>query len=348
MPDKTLHIVLETGSISGGVRVAGELANRLAARGWTVKIWSIHERQTMSWFPLDQRVEWISFFRTGSTQDYDQLAVVLAKQHGYKMATYWATAWAVQYASRPGEGLYLVQDIEVVYADGPMTQAQVLKTYDLGLRHLTTSKWVQTEMQSLIGQCDYIGIGLDPYYKVIDKTKVSGPRGKEITINVVRGSTPIACARIQALKGWVELCETARYLNNDGYPILTFGQNATLPMFARHTHRQNPSNKILRDLYNGAAVFFSTSRHEGFSLPPLEAMACGCPVVMTDAQGNMEYARDGVNCLIAVTPRDVADKVEQLIKDKALAAELSRSGLQTVQAYTWDSVIARTQDLLLA
>lgn len=347
MAKPVLHIVLETGSISGGVRVIGELANRLTARGWTVKVWSIHERQTMSWFPLDQRVEWVSFFRQGTTADYDQLAAVLAKQSGYKLATYWATAWAVKFASQPGEGLYLVQDIEVVYADGPITQAQVLKTYALGLRHLTTSQWVQAEMQRLTGACEYIGIGLDPYYKVIEKTQVAGPKGKEITIAVTRGTTPIACARIQALKGWSELCEAARYLANDGYPILTYGQDASLPMFARHTHRQNPSNKILRDLYNGAGAYVQTSRHEGLSLPPLEAMACGCPVVMTDAQGNMEYALDGLNCLIATSPRDAADKVEAVLRDKALAASLAKFGLETAQLYKWERVLERAEALLV-
>ena len=54
MPSKVLHIVLETGSISGGVKVVGELANRLVERGWQVAIWSINAnaffRTTVGWF----------------------------------------------------------------------------------------------------------------------------------------------------------------------------------------------------------------------------------------------------------------------------------------------------------
>jgi len=352
MTKPTLHIVLETGSISGGVAVIGELANRLAARSWTVKIWSIHQRKTMQeWFPLDQRVEWVSFYRDGSTEDYDQLAVVLKKQAGYKMATYWATAWATQYASAPGEGLYLVQDVEVVYAAGPLTQEQVLRTYGLGLHQLTTSKWVQGQ-SDLIGHSDYIGIGLDPFYKPLEKTNVLYPSAKpcgkpaEKIITVRRGTTPLALARVTALKGYRQLCEVAANLASAGFPMATFGQDDKLMMFARHTHRKSPSNKILRDMYNGAACFISTSQHEGFSLPPLEAMACGCPVVMTDADGNMEYAVDGENCLIGSTPRAIADHVLELIKDKTFSEKLSKSGQVTAARYTWPAVIDRVEALL--
>lgn len=354
MTKPTLHIILETGSISGGVAVIGELANRLTARGWTVKIWSIHQRQTMQrWFPLDQRVEWVSFYREGSTADYDQLAIVLKKQAGYKMATYWATAWAAQYAAAPGEGLYLVQDVEVVYAAGPLAQEQVLRTYELGLRHLTTSKWVQRQTD-VIGACDYIGIGLDPFYKPLEHTTVLAPGRKPgdkpetHEIKVTRGTTPLALARVTALKGYRQLCEVARYLAGAGFPMALFGQDQKLMMFARHTHRQSPSNKIVRDLYNGAAVYLSTSLHEGFSLPPLEAMACGCPVVMTDADGNMEYAEDGRNCLIGGSPRELADLALQVIHDKALAARLSKSGLETAGRYNWASAVGRVEDLLAA
>ena len=45
-------------------------------------------------------------------------------------------------------------------------------------------------------------------------------------------------------------------------------------------------------------MFVQTSRHEGFCLPVLEAMAAGAPVVCTDADGNRDFCRDGENCLM--------------------------------------------------
>lgn len=322
MPSKTIHIVLETGTISGGVQVVGQLANGLARRGWEVKIWSLHEPQTMEWFPLDGRIEWISFLRSGTQTDYDQLAAVLKKQDGYKLATYWATAFAVAYAAKPDEGLYLVQDIEVVYAHGPLRQAQVMKTYDLGLRALTTSHWVEQQLGAT-----YIGIGLDPYFQQLSKAK--------------RGHAPIACARRQALKGWTGLAEAARLLEAKGYPLITFGQDPQLAIFAQHRHIHNPDLKQLRSLYNTASAFLSTSLHEGLSLTPLEAMACGCPVVMTDADGNMEYARDGENCLIAPDIEALVDGAVRIIREPDLAAKLAYGGAATASHYQWGPVINR-------
>ena len=55
----------------------------------------------------------------------------------------------------------------------------------------------------------------------------------------------------------------------------------------------------MNELFNEATVFVQTSRHEGFCLPPLEAMAAGTPVVCTDAHGNRDFCRDGENCLMA-------------------------------------------------
>ena len=62
---------------------------------------------------------------------------------------------------------------------------------------------------------------------------------------------------------------------------------------------ERPSDERVNELFNQATVFVQTSRHEGFCLPLLEAMAAGTPVVSTDAHGNRDFCRDGENCLIA-------------------------------------------------
>jgi glycosyltransferase involved in cell wall biosynthesis len=61
---------------------------------------------------------------------------------------------------------------------------------------------------------------------------------------------------------------------------------------------QNQANQEVNELYNKATLFVQTSRHEGFCLPILEAMAAGCPVICTDAHGNRDFSFDGKNCLM--------------------------------------------------
>jgi glycosyltransferase involved in cell wall biosynthesis len=97
-----------------------------------------------------------------------------------------------------------------------------------------------------------------------------------------------------------------------------------------------PSDGEVNELFNTATVFVQTSRHEGFCLPVLEAMATGLPVVCTDANGNRDFCRDGENCLMPeARPRAVREALERVFADEALRARLSAAGLATARAHDW-------------
>ncbi len=326
-----LHIVLETGSMAGGVRVVGEIANRLVNRGWQVDIWSVNQRETLtSWFPLSAKVKWYSFLRKGTTEDYDQLSAVLEKQTGWKMATFWRTAYPVTMAcGKNGQGLYLCQDIETSYTSQPIVAEMALKSYTQPLRKVTTSRWVEKQIE-----CEYIGIGVDNFYKVLG--------------NFTRNNQPLAIERRQALKGWSDLMEINRYLAMTGKHLTTFGQDSGLKTFVNFKHIIRPSDQDVRQLYNKHGCFVSASRHEGFGLPLVEAMACGCPVVTTNADGNMEFCEDGVNCLIGNSPLDMAEKILGLMAEKTLSNKLSKAGLEVPRRYQWKDVIQRFEQILLS
>ncbi len=84
-------------------------------------------------------------------------------------------------------------------------------------------------------------------------------------------------------------------------------------------------------------MFVQTSSHEGFALPPLEAMATGAAVVCTDAHGNRDFCDDGVNCLMPEPSRAaVSAAIARLLSDPPLRARLGHAGLQTAQEYTWE------------
>jgi glycosyltransferase involved in cell wall biosynthesis len=104
-----------------------------------------------------------------------------------------------------------------------------------------------------------------------------------------------------------------------------------------------PSNEEVNEIFNKATVFIQTSRHEGFCLPLLEAMATGAPVVCTDAHGNRDFCEDGKNCLI-VEHDDVdglKKALEKLFKDKALRDRLGAEAKKTAEEYEWGKVIKK-------
>lgn len=101
-----------------------------------------------------------------------------------------------------------------------------------------------------------------------------------------------------------------------------------------------PDQQTIANLYKGAVVYISASHYESFSLPPLEAMACGCPVVTTNNKGVLEYALHGENALICEKKnvKDIAEKVEQLLHDKRLKEKIVKNGLMTARKFNWDQI----------
>ncbi len=95
-------------------------------------------------------------------------------------------------------------------------------------------------------------------------------------------------------------------------------------------------------LYGGAAVFAFPSHYEGFGLPPLEAMACGTPVVAADATSLPEVIGDAG---MLVDPDDAAawaKALARVLAEPELAADMRRRGLAQASRFSWDATARRT------
>jgi glycosyltransferase involved in cell wall biosynthesis len=93
-------------------------------------------------------------------------------------------------------------------------------------------------------------------------------------------------------------------------------------------------------LYAGAACFVFPSIYEGFGLPPLEAMACGVPVVTSNTSSLPEVVGDAA---ITVDPHDVSGfvaAIRTIVDQPALADKLRARGLERAQRFTWERAAA--------
>jgi glycosyltransferase involved in cell wall biosynthesis len=315
--------------ICGGVRVLLTHVAELAKRGHQAEVW--HVSDSPDWFgPVPHR----------NFAQLDNLGVELRKVSGaVKVATWWQTAsWIVE-CLRPGDrGYYLVQDIETSYATTPEEAKNVLATYRMGLTPLAEAVWTRDRLLHMGLQPVHVGIGIDheafrPLPMVRDKSRIFTPyRTYTAGPNDLKGWNTARAACAEAMR------------RNPAASVVTFGvENG--PDLGEHrgrtVHVKHPNDAKLRELYCEAGVFLMASRHEGFGLTAAEAMACGCPVVCTRADGNEEFCIDGETCLTAQRGdhQALAEACLELIGNLPLAARLAEAGREFVQRYQWSGVI---------
>ena len=97
-------------------------------------------------------------------------------------------------------------------------------------------------------------------------------------------------------------------------------------------------------LYSGAALYVQPSLDEGFGLPPLEAMACGTPVLSSSAGALRETLADAAVLLPPSEPEVWAEAMTELLQNSMRREELIRRGLAHARTYTWE----RTAELTMS
>ncbi len=322
-PLRIVYVTEDTG-VGGGHRDIFEHLNRLAARGHEVSLYTLGE--SPEWFPL--RVPVHSF------EDYDALGDALAELDAIKVATWWMTAGPVWRASIPrGLPVYFVQDIETsYYPDHERARHAVLDSYRPEFRYMTISSWNRERLRELDLDAELIppGIDLDTFRPRPDVAR--------------REDMVLALGRTNPLKNLPLTLAAWRSLREPRAELCLFGIEPEIvdAQLARDGARylEAPSDEQVGELFSQATVFVQTSVHEGFALPPLEAMATGAAVVCTDAHGNRDFCVDGVNCLMPeATTAAVGAALRRLLDDPELRAELGRAGVETAREYAWEKRI---------
>lgn len=89
-------------------------------------------------------------------------------------------------------------------------------------------------------------------------------------------------------------------------------------------------------IYNLAKLFVFPSLYEGFGIPPLEAQACGCPVVCSNAASLPEACGDSVVYFDPHSVEDMRDKIQMVLDNKNLQNELRAKGFENVKRFSWE------------
>jgi GT2 family glycosyltransferase/glycosyltransferase involved in cell wall biosynthesis len=311
-----VYVTEDTG-VGGGHRDVFEHLNRLSARGHDASLYTLGPPP--EWFPL--RVPVHSF------SDYQELSRALAEVDAIKVATWWMTAVPVWRASIPrGIPVYFVQDIETsYYPDHERARHAVLDSYRPEFRYMTISSWNRERLQELGLEAELIppGIDLENFRPRPDVTR--------------REDMVLALGRSNPLKNLPLTLEAWKALGEPRPELCLFGIEPELAQGDGVRYVDSPDDERVNELFCQTTAFIQTSSHEGFALPPLEAMATGAPVVCTDAHGNRDFCIDGVNCLMPeANVVEVSEALKRVLGDPLLRARLGQAGLQTAQEYAWE------------
>lgn len=193
--------------------------------------------------------------------------------------------------------------------------------------------------------------GVDPVFRYIpDRNSLSKRLKREF--NIVRPYI-LYVGAIGRHKNVMGILNAYRLLRDRGYAnhdLLLVGPPDSASQEARDFIRKNnlqnwvvmagqlrQDTQELTDLYNGADCFLFPSYYEGWCSPPIEAMACGTPVVASSRSSIPDTVGEAALLVDPDDPQALADKTALLLEDKDLRAELIEKGLQRAAELNWRS-----------
>lgn len=109
--------------------------------------------------------------------------------------------------------------------------------------------------------------------------------------------------------------------------------------------RHSIAENILPALISGARLFVFPSVHEGFGLPPLEAMACGTPVVCSHASSLPEVIGEAALVFDPLNPPDIAQALDTVLENANLRFRMRTKGLLQAKQFSWERTARETMDV---
>lgn len=162
----------------------------------------------------------------------------------------------------------------------------------------------------------------------------------------------LAAGSMAANKNFRAVAGAAQLLGNEDFdfvvvgganPKVFAGSGILPPQGVKYLGYVNDNE--LKALYSHASCFIYPSLYEGFGLPPLEAMACGCPVVVSNAASLPEVCGDAAVYCDPRSTEDLASKILTVMRDSDLQNSLRRRGPERAALFTWEKTARQTLKL---
>lgn len=381
-------------SITGGMRVVYEYANRLKEKGHEVNVIyplvppinadsslkslrdqtvgalkNLKKGNKIGWFTLETRL-----IRTASISP----RLVKLVQRGVPdadvvVATSWETAYFVnKLLKSKGEKFYFIQHYEiwqmwyneelwrkaeslekdpnklclamhdVVPANAKLKKSKSLvdETYKLPLKKITISSWLrellEVKFNEKVEGVVINGVNFESFHEQMGEV-----REKKIMM-------PYRVAKDKGTEDGIKALATVKEKHPDVKFVL-YGAASKENVPDWITKCGNVSDNELKQLYNSTEIFVLPSWVEGFGLPPMEAMACGCAVASTNVGALPDYAVAGETALISPprNPEALAANIIELLENEGKLKKIAEAGHKHIQQFTWERATDQIEQIFV-
>lgn len=316
IPKKIIFILPSVG-ISGGIGVVFKHADMLINAGHDVTILNVGPVGDGNWFPNRiSPIIHITDLLSSHLVNIDML-----------FATEWSTvAYLEKFSAK--RKLYFVQSDERRFYDEPEKKSAVHATYQMDLEFVTEAHWIRHMLRYEFSKNSYyVPNGLDPeYFYEGDPIK---SRVKDRVRVLLEG--PICIP----FKGMADSYAAIKDLDCEIWIVSSAGKPP--PEWRYDKFFEAVPFVEMRKIYSSCDIFLKMSRVEGFFGPPLEAMACGCAVVVGKVTGYDEFIVHEHNALV-VEQGDIhsaSNSIKKLIDEPNLRQRLVNNGYITAKNWTW-------------
>lgn len=201
----------------------------------------------------------------------------------------------------------------------------------------------------LPGKVDIVHNGVDPIFRVMPATQVAAFRAK----HALPERFILFVGTLEPRKNVSRLMEAYARLPSTRPPLLLVGGKGWLydEVFAC-AQTLGLNNEMvfvgyvpIEDLplwYNAAELFVYPSLYEGFGLPPLEAMACGTPVITSETSSLPEVVGGAALCIDPTDTEALAAAMQQALADADLREQMRSTGLAQARGFSWQATALGT------
>ena len=350
-----INFIVPEISRTGGMRIIFEYANRFCKLGHDVKLYS----PVIPFYPYKGKIK-----RHFIKYQIKHARACLLRgmkppqnsfEHSFDIQYVWAvnnsnvrnadatiaTSWTSSYPvnglnSSKGKKLYLIQDYEIWNA----SVEHVNRSYTFPMTRITVSGYLRDLIKQKFGSDSHVILNGIDFRKFNNENKHFNAPPRILFIDHPLDN-----------KNTLSAIEAATLIHNK-YPEVKFtcfrtGRYHEMPDFIEVV--ENPNDEKIAALYQNSDIFLFPSIHEGFGLPPAEAMACKCALVGTRAGAVPEFSENMKSAVLcnSHSTEDLVNGIEYLLNNSEDLKRISEEGEKSVRSkLDWNKSVNQFISLL--